>query len=232
MRRKRTVALTRLQQDLKRPARLLSLERAQFNDPPKTSRQRVGVEGLRSGAIVLMTATLEAYLKDVFIELVQALEDRRAANKTVALSPSFVQSNDFDGLEAILRDRSGDRTSRHGDLRRVARAVAQGELVGDGFARTEANPRPEVVSKMLKRFGVSDPFKALQNQATSVGLAYSDVLLRTKLEEILDRRNEVAHEGVALNVTRLQLAEYVQFIEQFCGLLDAVLIAHFKALCV
>lgn len=230
--RKKTKALKTLSVDLKRPSRLLAMERSHFVDPPKTTRQRIGIEGLRSGAIVLMTATLEAYLKDVFVEVVEALEAQRVKKKVVALTVNFLQANDFDGLEAILRDKGGDKASRHGDLRRVARAVAQGELVGDGFARTEANPRPDVVAKMLKRFGVSEPFKTLAAEAQVRGLPYGEVYLRTKLEEILDRRNEVAHQGVSLNVTRLQLQEYVAFIQDLSALIDAVVIAHFKTLCV
>jgi hypothetical protein len=229
--RKRTEALKTLKLDLKRPARLLQIEKSQFNDPPQTSRQRIGVEGLRSGAIVLMAATLEAYLKDVFVEVVDAMELRRAANKTVVLTPAFLQANDFDGLEAILRDQIGDKTSRHADLRRVAKAVAARELVGDGFARTEANPRPEVVSRMLKRFGVSEPFKTLASGAATRGWTYSENFLRAKLDEILDRRNEVAHQGVSLNVTRTQLQEYVSFIDDLATLIDEAIVTHYRLLC-
>lgn len=222
--RKRTVALSNLRSDLKRSERLLKMERSSFVDPPKTPHQRIGVEGLRGGAVVLMAATFEAYLKDVFVEVVQELENRRSGNKKITITAPFLVANDFDALEAVLRDKVGDKNSRHGDLRRVAKAIAGGELVGDGFARTESNPRPEVVSKMLKRFGVADPFKTLATQASSMGLTHSDVYLRTKLEEIMDRRNEVAHKGVSLNVTRVQIAEYVKFIGELCSLIDAVIL--------
>ncbi|GLQ52783.1 MAE_28990/MAE_18760 family HEPN-like nuclease [Devosia nitrariae] len=229
--RKRTKALANLRTDLKRSERLLKIERSTFPDPPKTTYQRIGVEGLRGGAVVLMAATFEAYLKDVFLEVVQELENRRGTSKKVTLSSEFILAHDFDGLEAVMRDKQGNKSTRHSDLRRVARAIARGELVGDGFARTEANPRPEVVSKMLKRFGVNEPFKELATKAAAAGLTHSETYLRTKLDEILDRRNEVAHQGVSLNVTRLQLAEYVSFISDLCTVIDAAIVDRFKKIC-
>jgi hypothetical protein len=63
------------QSSLRRAARLRTLEVQRYKDPPPP-RQIIAVEALRGGAVVLMVAAFERYLKNAFEEYAEAIARR------------------------------------------------------------------------------------------------------------------------------------------------------------
>ena len=67
-----SAALREYEASLLRARRLQQLEASQFRDPPPLD-DRIAVEGLRAGAIVLMVASFEHYLRTAFEEFVDLI---------------------------------------------------------------------------------------------------------------------------------------------------------------
>src|SRR5438128_2028564 len=118
-----SVALREYEASLLRAHRLHRLEATQFRDPPPPT-DRVAVEGLRGGAVVLMVASFERYLRDAFEEFVDLIAARALRTTHAGLSADFVERNDFNYFNSVIRHSRLSRAHQTIELRRTSRLIA------------------------------------------------------------------------------------------------------------
>jgi hypothetical protein len=103
------------------------------------------VEALRGGATVLMVASFERYLAEALEEFVDLVARRALVTSHAKLSGDFVEYNDFNFFNWLIRESRLSRTQKTAELKRVAQLVAADRFVPEAFTRTRANPGPTTV---------------------------------------------------------------------------------------
>lgn len=220
-----STAFRDFEQNLSRSRTLRALERG-FLDPPKPEEQ-AAVEALRGACVVLAVATFEAYLKDVMSEHVDAIGIAARSTRHPNLSADFVRQNDLAGLTALIRDSRLDKQQKLAELRRLATLITQSGFIPESFSQTRANPGPSVVKDLCNAFGVKDPFNKIQaayvtHAKQQIAMGFVEQTLRS----VIDRRNEVAHEGVALSISREDISAWLTFMHLLAKAIDNVLRDH------
>jgi hypothetical protein len=185
---------------------------------------------MRGAVTVLLVATLESYLKGLFSEMADVMEAARQTKGRRILSDALHMRQHFLAIE-WLRALRQERSQKHPILVRISGEIAGDKIVAEALANTFANPGPTVVKEMLANIGVDNWPQPLNAQYSQVsGAAVHPTFVHDKLQEIVDRRNEVAHTGVALSISRVQLAEWIDFVQHVGKSLDLIVVRRIKTL--
>jgi hypothetical protein len=221
-----STALRDYEASLERARHLYRIEVTTYHDPPPSSDQ-VAVEALRGGATVLMVASLERYLKEALEEFVDIIAKRALITKHEKLSADFVEYNDFSFFNWLIRESRLPKREKAEELKRVARLVALDFFVPEAFSRTRANPGPNTVHDLFRGFGVKDPLRSIEsNFIRHYKKPFPEGFVRQTLTSIVNRRNEVAHGGISLSISRSDLREWIGFLSALGKAADNTLRNH------
>jgi hypothetical protein len=143
-----SAALRDYEASLAQARHLHRIEVARYRDPPPLADQ-IAVEALRGGATVLMVASFERYLKEALEEYVDLIAKRAVVTSHGKLSAAFVEYNDFNFFNWLIRDSRLPRKEKADELKRVARLVATDGFVPEALSRTRANPAPSTVRDLF-----------------------------------------------------------------------------------
>ena len=208
---------------LRQAESLMRLERT-FADPPRPTDQDA-VDGLRGGAVVLMVAAFEAFLRDVFAERIDDLTQSRSQPSFSKFPEKMRIAAVFNLLDNVVRgvpgQRSMSRLDRLPDIQIAAGHISAGRLIGAAFAVTGGNANSEIVTKLFTQVdrqkvlvGAKPRFETLWRN--SVPRRF----LPDKLDWIVLARNEVAHGASALSWSRADLREAERFLRILAKTLD------------
>jgi hypothetical protein len=114
-----SAALREYERSLTRARHLHRIEIATYHDPPPLADQ-VAVEALRGGATVLMVASFERYLKEAMEEFVDLIAKQALVTSHRKLSTDFVEYNDFNFFNWLIRESRLSRKEKTEELKRVA----------------------------------------------------------------------------------------------------------------
>ena len=212
---------------------LLALE-AEYADPPEPAHIEI-VAALRGGAAVLMVAAFERFLRDLMHEGFSAVSQDPPALPLSAL-PEEVRHH-----SVSQSFRNADRSSIYGASRSKAdryraiitaanRAVAD-RVDPEAFAATNSNPGPDTVKEMFSNAGLPQVFAAVRPTFDALWPKPEAVnYLHEKLNEIVLRRNSVAHTADVLRISRVDLRDAVAFLDTLTPALDAEFERHIQGL--
>jgi hypothetical protein len=207
-----SAALRGYETSLTRAKQLYRIELAAYADPPPPD-DRIAVEALRGGATVLMVASFERYLVEALEEFVDLVANRALVTSHASLSINFVEYNDFNFFSWLIRESRMPKKQKIGELKRVAQLVAEDRFVPEAFSRTRANPGPTTVKDLFREFGISDPFSMIeQNFSHHFPRPFPSGFVEQLLSSIVGIRNEVAHRGYSLSISRRDLKEWLTFL--------------------
>ncbi|MBE4739811.1 HEPN domain-containing protein [Streptomyces caniscabiei] len=199
---------------------------------------RISVNPLLSGAVVLLCARFEEFIKSA---ITYALEQHSHAVPSLQLPdlPEELQVHIVhQSMNAALqRTRFGvartpnDRLS--GGLA-MARRFLAGDIWADHAIDTGGNPGPETVKNLMKLVGIRDPWGVLQGKCRSgykqpsiPGMTIMQVGdPKDRLENIMAIRNEVAHSGAHISASSAEIRYDVDFVGQLSGWIYDVLQKH------
>jgi hypothetical protein len=174
---------------------------------------QITVEALRGGATVLMVASFERYLKEALEEFVDLIAKRALVTSHAKLSADFVEYNDFNFFNWLVRESRLPRKEKAEELKRVAQLVAADGFVPEAFSRTRANPGPSTVRDLFREFGVGNPLQLIEsNFPRHYGRPFPIGFVEQTLTSIINMRNEVAHGGFSLSISRSDLREWIGFL--------------------
>lgn len=215
-------------------AKTLMKREARFADPPQPRYQKI-VQGLRGGAAVLMVAAFENFLKEVveeyFYEL--TLHPLRFDPLKVPEEMLFQNLNQtFDRLIKGPFPIGWAKSDKIAAFRQASSAAVQGVINSKVFSdAARSNPNSKKVRELFKNIGIPDIYVALKPDFdVSWGVPTAGSFIQDKLDEILDRRHEVAHTANMLNVSRLDLEVAVRFLEILAILCDKKIESHVRSL--
>ncbi len=212
---------------------LVDLE-GNYPDPPGGADESKGL-GLRGGAAILMVGAFETFLRDLFLERLAPLTQQPPVVDFDKLPEKVRITSTWGALELALRGpRGGIRTAKIDRLPRVLRVsrVVGAEVISpDAFADTRANPGPQTVSEMFANVGMPDIFNRVRASFDALWpKPEADTFLQDKLEEVVQRRNAVAHRVDVRRITRQQLAEAPYFLTCLSAVLDEALEDYIRGL--
>jgi len=209
---------------------LLRIERESCHNPPRLEEQKMA-QGLRGGAVVLMVASFENFLKQVFEEHLS----------TLTVHPPIP----FDRLPEKMRITCMELTLEYAmkgppfqprppisqrlvDIDKACRMLVYQGVNPSVFSDTHSNPNSKTVRSMFSNVGIERIFDIIKARFESEwqprGVAHT--YIPDKLDEIVNRRHIVAHRADVLNVTRSDLNESLKFLKVLAKMLDLELERH------
>ena len=149
------------------------------------------------------------------------------------LSERLPVCNVFENLDLAIRGRPHRRVPRTvesiSEINRVCRLLGADVVIPEAFSETGYSPDSKTVRSMFKNVGITTIFQNIRlnfNRQWRTPVARE--FIPDKLTEIVQRRHRVAHSGMALDITRIQLRESVKFLMILARLLDAELGNHIR----
>lgn len=202
---------------------LIRMERT-LGDPPDPSEQPL-VEGLRGGAVVLMVAAFEAFLRDLLEERVNTLESegRYAFN---ALPKKMQVAAVFNLLNTAMkgvpsRPAKPQKFDRLPEVVSAAQHVAHSTLVGSAFGVTGGSATSDTVKRMFEQVDRRRVLEQARPRFVRLwGSPVPRTFLRDKLDWIVEARNQVAHGASVLSWSRDDLKEAERFLRLLAKTLD------------
>lgn len=164
-------------------------------DTPDALKLRQATDAIRSGCVVLLCSYFESFVKDTvkaFIREVNGL-GKKFNDLPARMKYAHFQRGGQYLAKAARDDQKNGNTVLCDDLATRICSVTAGTsytLVWEAFADTRSNPKPEVLSEILKLFEVVDPWKKIDQKANGRG-----EFLRTFLDTFIEMRNVCAHTG-------------------------------------
>lgn len=206
---------------LQRIKYLLDLERKNYKEPIKTD-EILAVEALRGGAVVLLVGMFEQCIKEMINEYIEDLTKNLNSANYANLPQILQTTNVFVGLNRVLEDRSKDKNNRISAILSTCKTITEFNLEPLAFTDTRSNPNSEQLKTLLKNIDMNDPYATLKSRFTNKWKTQvTDRFIPDKLDEIISKRNLVAHTGKAISVlSREDLKEYFRFIKILARILD------------
>ena len=227
-----SAALQAFRKALERVLQLLRLER-QYREPVVAAKLPL-VEGLRSGAIVLMIAAFEAFLREVFEERVDQLARPPRPIRFASLPDRMKTRSVYGLLEASMKGKPGHssktRINRLPEIQAAAKHVVDQDIVGSAFAMTGGNATSETVKTLFKQVDRPDLFNSIKSRfERHWSQPVASQFLQAKLDWIVEARHEVAHGASLPSWSRDDLSEAVRFIRVLARVLDDDLRIHLNS---
>lgn len=210
---------------------LMEIER-QYSNPPK-QKEVLAVQGLRGGAIVLMVASFENFIKRTVAYHLSALDPLKIAFHK--LPDKIRLHNVFMSLEYAMKGKpyqeNKDRIDRLADIDLACRRVFSGIIDPEVFTSTGGNPNPKTIKMILKNIGIDDIFRRITPKFEAKWKKpEANTFIEDKLDEIVNRRHVVAHTADALNISRTDLRQAAKFLALLAELIDSEIQQHVKSL--
>lgn len=208
-----------------------SLLKSERRIPEPTPADQVDlVQALRGGAIVLMVASFEAFLRDVFEERLDTF-GQRLPHGTFATLPERIRvAGVYNLLNRAMNGDKGDKrkpVERLADIHGATATVTMKSLVGKAFNDTGSNPNPGTVRELFRQVDYTDAFVRSRNRFNRLwGKPVQHDFAQKKLDSVVSARHTVAHGANALAWSRDDLAEALRFIRILAQTLDEELRIH------
>lgn len=200
---------------LKRAKTLRKLENKLYKDPP-SPQDTLAVEALRGGAAILMVASLERYLKDALEEFVDLVEKVALSTSHTKVPLKLIEYNDLNFLSWVFRENRFSRSQKLAEVKRIAVLIAGSKFIPESFSRTRSNPGSSTIGDLFKEFGIADPFTKIDEIfQTYPGEILAGGTLAPRIDSIVSRRNEIAHGGYSLSISRDDLDRDINFLARF-----------------
>lgn len=205
-------------------ARSLVQVESGYPDPPPMNQREI-VLGLRGGAAVLMVASFEQFLKELVSECLDLIQSNGKVNYDLLPERIRIQ-NTYGLLEPAMKgvgraQRNSTKGDRLSDIITACLAIGGKKLQSTAFIETGSNPNKRRVVEMMKHLDIVDVFTAIRPRfEREWGSHVSTTFIPDKLDEIVSRRNEVAHTGQSLTISRKDLRDSLKYLRVLGKVLD------------
>jgi hypothetical protein len=181
------------------------------------------VLGLRGGAAILMVASFESFLNslpETHMNIDYSTIDFSKLPKKMQIT------NVFKTLDRAMKIKFGAATQKIDriiDIRSACTIILKDQINSNAFILGGKNPRPDVISNCFKIIGKRRIFKKVTIEFQKKwGTKVPTQFIKDKLNEIVDRRNVVAHKSIASRITKKDLIESIKFLMIMTKLLDNI----------
>ena len=204
----------------------IELIRLDNYDEPLLPKDRNIVLGLRGGAAILMAASFESFLNSLPETHMNILIIDYSTIDFSKLPKKMQITNVFKTLDRAMKTKFGAATKKIDriiDIRSACSIILEDQINSNAFILGGKNPRPDVISKCFKIIGKRRIFEKVTIEFQKKwGTKVPTQFIKDKLNEIVNRRNIVAHKSIASRITKKDLIESIKFIMIMAKLLDNI----------
>lgn len=226
-------AFEQFNESLQMAEELMKLERVNYKNPPRTDEQNA-VEGLRGGAIVLMVAAWERFVKQLIEDELAALATYPPKVKFSDLPEKMQTHSIFQSLDQALKGpkfQRNEKIDRIPDIERAAKNILMGIIDPRAFSEIGSNPKPKVVKEMFSHIGIENIFAFIRSDFEKEWRhPASEKFIMEKLNGILNLRHAVAHKADTLNISRKDLKDHIRFMKILAKVIDKKVKIYIKDL--
>lgn len=190
--------------------------------------------GIRGGSLILLVGAFEKYIKDSIEESMGKIKNHRPRITFDNLPAKLQITSMFETMRIAINGKSFEKVKE--DITRFPNLISAGQLVSnkevnpDAFGDLFSNPNPSRVNTVYTSIGIHDIFSKIRIEFlnTYPGTPTINVteFIKEKLEEVLEKRNSIAHTADANMVTSTDLTKYIEFIETLAKSLDVIIEDH------
>lgn len=220
---------------LKMSGELIRAEREHTQDPPRENEQ-ILVMGLRGGASVMMVAAFETFLDDMLEERITEIVNFKPPISFDRLPDEVRLYNVFNSLERAMEGpkygSKGAKELRLPAIITTTRSIANGDLIPSAFSGVSGNPSKEKIRKIFKYIGVKSIFNLCRKRFEKKwGQPIAQTFIEDKLNEIVNRRHNVAHRADVLNASRQDIESAYRFLHVFAEVIDIEVGYYIRRIC-
>jgi hypothetical protein len=200
---------------------LLRIEE-EFDDPPR-STDSLAVQGLRGGATVLTVAAFEDFMEAMFLEQLGALDGSPPPIPLDSLPFALQFENMHSSLNRALRGPrylQTQKVERLPAIRIAATRLVEERIDPSAMSEVHGNPNSDAVKRLFRSVGQSAVFDTMRPRYEERVGPIAETFLQDYLDHIVGNRHVVAHTGSALNISRKDLRDWVEFIDLLAELMD------------
>ncbi len=203
---------------------MLAIELIRLDSESILPKDRNFVLGLRGGAAILMVASFENFLNSL-PETYMNIDDHTTIDFS-KLPPKMQTANVFNTLDRAMKNKFGTvpkKIDRIIDIKRACRIILNDQINSDAFILGGKNPKADVISNYFKQIGKRRIFRKITIEFQKKwGIEVPTQSIEAKLDEIVKRRNLVAHTSIVSRITKKDLIESIKFLRIMAKLLDKI----------
>jgi hypothetical protein len=169
-------------------------------------------------SVVLSSSHLERYLRAVNEEVCEFINEHRIPGEHLPLRLRLRHSQrTVDDLALIQWERRGDHLSSLVSSEAWLWGTGTGSLVHGPLLAWMKSPKPVEIARYYSLWEIEDIFCAITRTT------HNRSFLWLKLEELVEKRNNIAHGDFGEQATQGDITEYRRAIRVFCTRADAAL---------
>lgn len=204
---------------------MLAIDLIRIDNESLLPKDRNLVLGLRGGAAVLMVSSFESFLNNLPETHMESLIVNYLTIDLSKLPQKMQTANVFNALNYAMKYKFGNipkKNDRIIDIRNACRIILNDQINSNAFILGK-NPRPKVISGYFKIIGKKKVFEECTVEFQKKwGTKVPTQIIKDKLNEIVDRRNGVAHKSTASRITKKDLIESIKFLMIMAKLFDKI----------
>ena len=208
---------------LKLAIELIRLDR--YNEPLLPKDRNI-VLGLRGGAAILMVASFESFINSLPETHMNILIIDYSTIDFSKLPQKMQITNIFNSLDRAMKIKFRPATKKIDrviDIKSACRIILNDQVNSDAFTLGGKNPKDYSVSYCFNIIGKRRIFKKITIEFQKKwGIEVPTQFIKDKLNEIVDRRNLVAHKSIASRITKKDLIESIKYLIIMAKLLDNI----------
>lgn len=207
-------------------AALIALE-SSYTDPPNVA-ERAAVEGLRGGAVVILVAALESYVKDSVAEVLESINTASPPCDFSKLPPEIQMRAVYSGLEAAMKPKAWDpiqeRQKRLPGVLIAVDRIHRREVLSAEIAQTAGNPNAAQLRSIYKIVGLNAIFAFVKDRFDKDwGTPTASTFIPDTLDKIVQMRHDVAHTASLHSIARTDILNWHKFMNSLVRVLDGTL---------
>ncbi len=201
-----------------------------YSVPPKPEDKKY-VYGLRGGSVILIVASFEEFLNslpDTHLDVIK----RHIRNIDFSKLPGkFIITNVSRTLFELSKNKDIGKIP---DVKKTCRSIINDEINTSVFKLQGFNPRPKQINNLFKVIGFENIFEQITERFQKRWhKRISTYLIMDKLNEIIERRNRVAHNAsMTSHITKNDLNEAIDFLRILARLLDMTYKKRINYICI
>lgn len=193
-----------------------------INDPDKSAH----TNALVRAATVLLSSHIQGYIEDLSdVVLNRLVEDNIGSHHVPdslrfhAAKTAIKELKEADNYSAIKKIREFNVT--YDDILRLSGPVSP-DFLGSEYKDGFGNPTVKEISRFFGRFGLNDFLGQMGKRLKSEW-----PIVENAVNQIVDRRNKIAHGDIQATLTVLELSQYIKLSRKFASSTDRVVTSHF-----
>jgi len=177
------------------------------------------VRAINRSSVVLLTSHFERYLRGLNEEAVDAINASPIAGTLLPEALRLQHSRTaVDGmLETQWKNRSIQLQIFAKQDSWLWGNAPKGDLEADRLLRWMRSPSPDRVKKVFGMWGVDDIFSRVTR------VPHQRARFWTKLDELVDKRNRIAHGDRTTGATFQEISSYLAVVREFCTRADRIM---------